>query len=156
MPCGWPGRTRTGAVRFRKPLLYPLSYGPSGGRSRVRTGVLRFAGGSLTTRAYDLRTLGPTRTGDLLLRKQARYPAAPRGHESARVESNHQCTRRRLYRPLSTPPAQLTVGRTAGLEPSLDRVHSPALRPFGLILSGPCRTRTCGFLGVNEALCQLS
>ncbi len=26
---GWPGRTRTGAMRFRKPLLYPLSYGPS-------------------------------------------------------------------------------------------------------------------------------
>ena len=25
---GRPGRTRTGAMRFRKPLLYPLSYGP--------------------------------------------------------------------------------------------------------------------------------
>jgi hypothetical protein len=28
-----------------------------------------------------LRVPGPTRTGDLLFRKQPRFPAAPRGHE---------------------------------------------------------------------------
>ena len=34
--CGAPGRTRTGDLRFRKPLLYPLSYRGASGLVRLK------------------------------------------------------------------------------------------------------------------------
>jgi hypothetical protein len=103
-----------------------------------------------------MSTLGPIRTGDRLLRKQVRYPAAPRGYKCARKESNLQrrgdgVTARRAHH-----TAQLAHGSMTGLEPASAWPTTRPLGLFGIMLSAPCRTRTCGLPGVGRLLSLLS
>ena len=75
----WLGRTRTGAVPLRRRLLCPLSYEPPGPRPESNWRDKALGGWYLASRSRDLGALDPTRTGDLLLRREPRYPTALRG-----------------------------------------------------------------------------
>src|SRR5215469_18532850 len=99
----WLGRTRTGAVPLRRRLLCPLSYEPPGPRPESNWRDKALGGWYLASRSRDLGALDPTRTGDLLLRREPRYPTALRGRTWRNLGSNQDCARRLLYRQLSGP-----------------------------------------------------
>lgn len=105
-------------VRRPAPAVRSAAYVPAGNArvleasAGIEPACRSFAGWYLATRSRDLGALGPTRTGDLLLRREPRYPAALRGLTAA------------------LPP---TLGRTTGLEPATawitTRLLSLSVRP---------------------------
>jgi hypothetical protein len=106
---GWPGRTRTGATLLRGQWLCPAELRAIGGRRRNRTGLFRFAGGSLTTRALDL--------GCPRLDSNQRSPppedgalsAALRGLACQLMDSNH-----RVFRSAFTVRRLQPLGQAGG------------------------------------------
>jgi hypothetical protein len=107
-----PGRLELPAAPLRRRLLCPAELRATGGRSRSRTGVLRFAGGFLVSRACDLGAspagLEPA-TSWFGTTRSIHWATETRVGESG-IEPPRQ--RLRLYRPLSSPPCSTHRGGT--------------------------------------------
>ena len=128
-------RTRTGGLGDRCPVRWTTSRGDT---FRSQTGCGGVADRLPHRRAMRHSIPGPTRTGDLLFRKQPRFPAAPRGHAAAGAavagracqgrDSNPQWpVGRRLYGTLRCLLRDPGVGVTDAVRTRSLRDHSPAL-----------------------------
>jgi hypothetical protein len=155
----WPGRTRTGALRFRKPLLCLLSYepmeAPAGLEPASHRNAHRFAGGYLTARSRDHRCPRPDSNGR----------PAPSGGAAL----SNCATRTGVAEPGVEPgmpgatdlqAAERSVAhfRRGGRRDSNPQRpgSQPGSSAFRFILSRSARTRTCGLPDVDRLLSPLS
>ena len=119
-----PGAIRTRACSLGRscPVPWTTGRGDAAGVEPVR----RFCGPPLARRVPRHGIPDPTRADDLLLRKEPRYPAAPRGREVRRggLEPPGEMPDLRSGAVAAAPP---TLGVTSQDRTGSLRDHSPAL-----------------------------
>lgn len=148
---GWPGRTRTGAIRFRKPLLCPLSYGPSRDTAGVEPD-LPLCGRHLARRIRCHEYPRPDSNGRPPVPETGALihcaTGAWRGPGRTRTCVWDTWSTARRSRHCATDP-----GRTTGLEPATAWTTTRLLT-IRFVLSRSGRTRTCAPRYVGPVLCH--
>ena len=129
-----------------------LSYEPLEASAGIEPACRSFAGWYLATRSRDLGAPGPTRTGDLLLRKEPRSPSAPRGLACQVMDSNHRVLRTGFTGRCLQPLGQPGWGGRRVSNPLATRVTVWSLGLFGFVLSAQSGIRTPDPLLVGQPL----